>query len=148
MRKVGIGWNLPRAKMEHSCVHSWSMSMEDRKCVVACVPVPHPPPGSVRRARRSVSRAARRELQRLEKLRIVTVAFGTGRQRMALERGAQLPNFHGVRVALDTGYHRVEGNRQASRNGRVSLSPTRNPHRYTISQRCPSLHEGRGCART
>jgi hypothetical protein len=41
----------------------------------------------------------------------------------------QIPNFRGVRVALDTGYHRVEGNRRASRNGRVSSSPTRNPER-------------------
>jgi hypothetical protein len=36
----------------------------------------------------------------------------------------QIPNSRGVRVALGTGYDRVEGNRRASRNGRVSdLSP-------------------------
>jgi hypothetical protein len=32
----------------------------------------------------------------------------------------QIPNFRVVRVALCTGYSRVEGNRRASRNGRVS----------------------------
>ena len=42
---------------------------------------------------------------------------------------AQIPNCRGVHVALGTGYSRVEGNRRASRNGRVSdRSPTRNPH--------------------
>jgi hypothetical protein len=37
------------------------------------------------------------------------------------------PHFRGVRVALGTGYNRDEGNRRASRNGRVSIS-TRNPY--------------------
>jgi hypothetical protein len=39
---------------------------------------------------------------------------------MALER---IPNLRGVRVHVSTGYHRVEGNRRASRNGRVSAPP-------------------------
>jgi hypothetical protein len=33
------------------------------------------------------------------------------------------PNLRDLRVALGTGYHRVEGNRRASRNGRVSDLP-------------------------
>jgi hypothetical protein len=37
------------------------------------------------------------------------------------------PNFRGVRVALGTGYNRVEGNRRALRHGRVSPSH-RNPY--------------------
>jgi hypothetical protein len=55
------------------------------------------------------------------------LGFGTGRQKMTLNDG-QIPTFPGVRVALTTGYHRVEGNRRASRNGPVS-DPTRNPSR-------------------
>jgi hypothetical protein len=35
----------------------------------------------------------------------------------------QIPNPNVVRVAPGTGYHRVEGNRWASRNGRVSDPP-------------------------
>jgi hypothetical protein len=35
----------------------------------------------------------------------------------------QIPNPNGVRVALGTGYPRVEGNRRASRNGPVSDLP-------------------------
>jgi hypothetical protein len=42
----------------------------------------------------------------------------------------QTPAYRGVRVALGTCYNTVEGNRRASRNGRVSSSPTRNPCRY------------------
>jgi hypothetical protein len=39
------------------------------------------------------------------------------------ERDGQIPNFRGVRVHVSTGYHRVEGNRRASRNGLVSDLP-------------------------
>jgi hypothetical protein len=50
----------------------------------------------------------------------------------------QIPNVRAVRVALGTGYNRVERNRRASRNGRVSCSPPRNPSRYDsqLSRRC------------
>jgi hypothetical protein len=48
----------------------------------------------------------------------------------------QIPNFRGVRVHVSTGHNRVEGNRRASRNGRVSSSSTRNPYRYTIRDFC------------
>jgi hypothetical protein len=44
------------------------------------------------------------------------------RQRMALQRWTN-PNPIVVRVALSTGYHCVEGNRRASRHGRVSDLP-------------------------
>jgi hypothetical protein len=54
------------------------------------------------------------------------VRFGTGRQKMVLERGTN-PKLRGVRVALGTGYNRVEGNRRASRNGLVSDLPPEIP---------------------
>jgi hypothetical protein len=39
----------------------------------------------------------------------------------------QIPNFHGVRVHVSTGYNRVEGNRRASRNDLVSDLPPETP---------------------
>jgi hypothetical protein len=57
-----------------------------------------------------------------KKWRIVTVGFGTGRQKGSLNEG-QIPNFRVVRVHVSTGYNRGEGNRRASRNGRVSDLP-------------------------
>jgi hypothetical protein len=47
--------------------------------------------------------------------------------------------FRVERDHVSTGYNRVEGNRRASRNGRVSSSPTRNPTRYD-SQNFSSLY--------
>ena len=47
----------------------------------------------------------------------------------------QIPNFRGVRVASDTGYNRVEGNRRASRNGPVSDPPPETPD-VTIRNFC------------
>jgi hypothetical protein len=58
-------------------------------------------------------------------------------KKWALNDG-QSPNFRVVRVHVSTGYNRVERNRRASRNGRVSSSPTRNPSR-SDSQTCASL---------
>ena len=40
----------------------------------------------------------------------------------------QIPNFRVERVPVSTGYNRVEGNRQASRNGRVSDLPPEIPN--------------------
>ena len=51
----------------------------------------------------------------IKKLRIVTLRFGSDRK-WSLNDG-QIPNVRGVRVHVRTGYHRVEGNRRASRNG-------------------------------
>ena len=48
---------------------------------------------------------------------------------------AQTPNFRGVRVAPGTGYHRVEANRRASCNGRVSHLPPEIPN-VTIRNLC------------
>jgi hypothetical protein len=45
-----------------------------------------------------------------------------GQQKWSSNEG-QIPNTRGVRVHVSTGYHRVEGNRRASRNGRVSDLP-------------------------
>jgi hypothetical protein len=47
----------------------------------------------------------------------------------------QIPNTRGVRVALGTDYHRVEVNRRASRNGRVSDLPPEIP-KVTIRNFC------------
>ena len=54
-------------------------------------------------------------------MRIATRRFGTARQKMFLERWGN-PKLPRVRVHVSTGYHPVEGNRRASRNGRVSSS--------------------------
>ena len=43
-------------------------------------------------------------------------------------KDGQIPNPNVVRVAPGTGYHCVEGNRRASRNGRVSDLPPEIPH--------------------
>jgi hypothetical protein len=64
--------------------------------------------------------------------------FARGDRKWPMNEG-QIPNVRGVRVALGTGYDRGEGHRWASRNGRVSLSPTRNPYGYD-SQTCASLY--------
>jgi hypothetical protein len=46
--------------------------------------------------------------------------------------------FRGVRVHVSTGYNPVEGNRRASRNGRVSDLPPETPHRHDspLYRRC------------
>jgi hypothetical protein len=49
-----------------------------------------------------------------------------------------IPNPNVVGVALGTGYHRVEGNRRASRNGPVSDLPPESPH-VTIRNFCIAL---------
>ena len=48
----------------------------------------------------------------------------------------QIANPNVVRVALGTGYHRVEGNRRASRNGPVSDLPPEIPTNVTIRNFC------------
>ena len=52
---------------------------------------------------------------------------------------AQRPTVRGVRVALGTGHDPREGNRWASRNGRVSSSPTRNQSLTVRFATCSSL---------
>jgi hypothetical protein len=77
----------------------------------------------------------------MQKLRIVTLGLGTGRQRWSLNDG-QTTNACVVRVAPGAGYHRVEGNRRASRNGRVSdLRPPETPNRTirNFLHRCRTL---------
>jgi hypothetical protein len=58
--------------------------------------------------------------------RIVTSGGLARRDRKWSLNDGQIPNPNVVRVASGTGYHRVEGNRRASRNGPVAIS-TRNP---------------------
>ena len=63
-------------------------------------------------------------LQRCTKSRIVSLRFGTARRdRECSLNDGQVPNRNAVRVAFSTWYHRVEGNRRASRNGPVSDRP-------------------------
>jgi hypothetical protein len=56
-------------------------------------------------------------------LRIVTIRVWHGGDRKWPLNEEHTPNFRGVRVHVSTGYKRVEGNRRASRNGRVSDLP-------------------------
>jgi hypothetical protein len=53
--------------------------------------------------------------------------FSTGDRNWPLD-GGQIPNPNVVRVAPGMGYHRVERNRRASRNGPVSDLPPEIPH--------------------
>jgi hypothetical protein len=55
----------------------------------------------------------------MQKLRIVTLGLARRDREWSLDDG-RIPNPNVVRVAPSTWYHRVEGNRRASRNGRVS----------------------------
>jgi hypothetical protein len=77
----------------------------------------------------------------MQKLRIVTFSLARGDRKWSLNDGHIL-NCRVVRVHVSTGYSRVEGSRRASRNGRVSDSPTRNPYRYD-SQPFASRHHTR-----
>jgi hypothetical protein len=70
----------------------------------------------------------------MQKLRIVALGFGTGRQKMVLDDG-RIPNPSVVRVAPGTRYYRVEGNRRASRTGLVSDLPPEIP-KVTIRNFC------------
>jgi hypothetical protein len=71
-----------------------------------------------------------------KKSRIVTLRLARGDREWSLNDG-QIPNFHGVRVHVSTGYNRVEANRRASRNGRVSdQNPKPLPSRFAT---CSSL---------
>jgi hypothetical protein len=66
-----------------------------------------------------------------------------GGQKIALDEG-QIPNCHGVRGALGTGYHPGEVNRRASGNGIVSSSPTEIPSRYDSQRFLGDRESGRG----
>ena len=64
------------------------------------------------------------------KVRIVGFAvLALGDRKWHLNHG-QMANIRGVRGALGTGYNRGDGNRRASRNGRVCLSPPKTPYRF------------------
>jgi hypothetical protein len=78
-----------------------------------------------------------------EKLRIVWLEGLARRDREWPLNEGQLSNPNVVRAPLGTGYHRVEGNRRASRNGPRERSPTRNPYRYdsqVFHRWCTSRH--------
>jgi hypothetical protein len=66
---------------------------------------------------------ASRLLRSDEKVAIRRLGFGTGRQRMALERWTTPKLLRRTCSPLGTGYNRVEGIRRASRNGCVSDLP-------------------------
>jgi hypothetical protein len=63
----------------------------------------------------------------MQKLPTVTLRVWHGATEMALERGTN-PKPNVVRLHVSTGYNRVEGNRRASRNGRVSDLPPELPN--------------------
>ena len=71
----------------------------------------------------------------VKKSRIVTLGLVTRADREWFLNDGQIPNVRGVRVALKTGHNPGEGNRWASRNGRVSPSPTRQSDSQ-LSYRC------------
>jgi hypothetical protein len=58
----------------------------------------------------------------MQNLRIATVGFVHGDRKWSLN-DRQIPKNRGVRVHVSKGYNHVEGNRRASRNGRVSDLP-------------------------
>jgi hypothetical protein len=77
-----------------------------------------------------------RDLRRLiltnatQQLRIVACkGLARGDRKWSLNDG-RIPNVCGVRVHVSAGYTRVEGNRRASRNGRVSDLPPETPNVY------------------
>jgi hypothetical protein len=87
--------------------------------------------------RRRGPQLGRRVRTPIKKLRIVTLRLGTARQRMDPLNDGHIPNPNVVRVAFGTGYHRVEGNRRASRNGPVSDLPPEIPKsRFALLHRC------------
>jgi hypothetical protein len=106
-----------------------------------CVHLPPPPP--TRRSRRSrltPQRATRHSdvgvkrthvagggYTAMKKVANRNARFGTARQRKWPLNDGQIPNPNVARVALGTGYQRVEGNRRASRNGPVSDLPPEIP---------------------
>jgi hypothetical protein len=85
----------------------------------------------------------------VKQLRIVTPRLARGDRKWPLKDG-QIPNFRGVRVALVTGYHRVEVNRRASRNGRVSDLPPETCSltcRFVTFSIAVAVHRGAACVR-
>jgi hypothetical protein len=76
--------------------------------------------------------------------KVAYLTVGDVRRKCSLDEG-QIPNFRGVRVDVSTRYHRVEGNRRASRDGRVSDLP---PEIHTVTirdlfRRCTPCERGR-----
>jgi hypothetical protein len=74
----------------------------------------------------------------MQQLRIVMVGVWHGATEKGSLNDGQIPNFRGVRVHVSTVYNRVEGNRRASRNGRVSDLPPEIPN-VTIRKLFTSL---------
>ena len=64
----------------------------------------------------------------------------TLRDRKGSLNDGQTPISRGLRVHASTGYHRCEGNRRASRNGRVSDLPPEIPSDSQLFHRCTALH--------
>jgi hypothetical protein len=65
----------------------------------------------------------------MQKLRIVTPRFGTGRQKLVLERWTN-PKLPRRTCTCEHGLQSCRGNRRASRNGRVSDLPPETPPAY------------------
>jgi hypothetical protein len=75
----------------------------------------------------------------MTKLRIERLGFGTGRQKMVLERWTN-PKHSRRTCTCENGLQSVEGNRRASRNGRVSDLPPQLPHVTAFSSLYPCMH--------
>jgi hypothetical protein len=86
----------------------------------------------------------RREVPRCKSRESKCVVWHGGDRKGSLNDG-QVSNFCVVRVHVSTGYNRVEGNRRASRNGRVSDLPPEIPY-VTIRNFCVAVGGGRGAA--
>jgi hypothetical protein len=82
----------------------------------------------------------------MEKVANLNVGGLARRDRESSLNDGQIPNPNVVRVAPGARYHRVEGDRRASRNGRVSYSPTRNPRRHDIRDFCIAVGHTCACA--
>ena len=79
-----------------------------------------------RRTRPRRCSAAARRVQRCKNCESHLEGLARGDRELSLNDG-QIPNPNVARVAPGMVYHRVEGNRRASRNGPGERSPTRNP---------------------
>jgi hypothetical protein len=81
----------------------------------------------------------------MQKLRIGRLGLGTGRQKRVLDDG-HYPKLSRCTCTCEYGERWLEGNRRASRNGRVSDLPPEIPN-VTIRTFCIAVRRARGCCR-
>jgi hypothetical protein len=120
-----------------------------RRCDFCCAesPAARPAWAARRPARACLRVAVAAQSRAMTTLRIAMLRFGTwGDRKCSLNEG-QITTFRVVSVHVSTGYNRAEGNRRASRNGRVSELPPENLtydsqllHRCSTRRRPRSIH--------